>query len=58
MQGVVDGPVMVPSIYELTSVGLKNITGWPGCNSGKSLVFCVLYNGASSGMNSVLSVIL
>ena len=27
---------------ELTSAGLKNKTGWPGCNSGKSLVLCLL----------------
>ena len=50
-----DGPVMVPSMYELTSAGLK----------GKKLVgldvilenlqCCVFYHGASSRLTSVLS---
>ena len=37
-----DGLVMVPSMYELTSAELKNKTGWPGYSSGKSLVLCLL----------------
>ena len=44
---------MVPSMYELTSAGLKNKTGWPGCYSGKSLVLGLL-SWCFFGLNSVL----
>ena len=45
---------MVSSMYEFTSAGLKNKTGWPECSSG-NLWCCVSYHGSSSGMTSVLS---